>query len=132
MSEDRPEYHDSRYYELFAKIKSEIYSTQLRVMTAANRELLVLYWNIGQVILNQERWGSGFIPKLSADLKREFPEIKGFSSRNLKYMKRFAEAFDLRDEIENMPVQISWSHITLLLERVKDPAIRNWYIQQDG
>lgn len=84
------------YTELFQTVKDRIKESQVKVMVAANSQLLWLYWQLGTFILqNQhaEGWGAKVIDRLSADLKKEFPALKGFSPRNLKYMRAFAEAY---------------------------------------
>ncbi len=76
-------------------MKQRIRAAQLRASVSVNRELVLLYWSIGQEILirqAKENWGSKVMDRLAADLKRAFPEMKGFSPRNLKYMRAFAEA----------------------------------------
>lgn len=118
------------YGELFVQIKSEIRSAQFRVLSSANRELLLLYWNIGRVIVERGEWGSDFIGRLSKDLRSEFPDIKGFSVRNLKYMRKFAEVFPFAEKVQTLSAQLSWSHVTLLLDRVKKEVVRDWYVEQ--
>src|SRR6266542_3789783 len=81
------------YGRLLADIKSRIHTAQLRAALAANQELVQLYWDIGRLILGrqeQQGWGAKVIDRLAADLKRSFPEMQGFSPRNLKYMRAFA------------------------------------------
>lgn len=84
------------YGPLLADIKTRVQAARIRAGLAANRELLALYWDIGRLILDrqhQEGWGTKVIDRLSADLQREFPGQGGFSPRNLKYMRAFAEAW---------------------------------------
>src|ERR1035438_7960895 len=86
------------YSEFLADLKSRIQAAQLRAALAVNRELVLLYWQIGRDILDRqarESWGAKVIDRLAADLKHAFPDMKGFSPRNLKYMRRFA---DIRSE----------------------------------
>ena len=84
------------YKELLRELKNRIRSAQVKAALAINRELVLLYWQIGREILHrqgQEGWGTKVIDRLAKDLKQEFPEMNGFSSRNLKYMRVFAEAW---------------------------------------
>lgn len=84
------------YGELLNKLKEKIKTAQQKAMLAVNNELLSVYWEIGNAILDQqhqEGWGAKVIDRLAADLSAEFPEIKGFSLRNIKYMRAFAEAY---------------------------------------
>lgn len=87
---------DENYSSLLNGLKQRIRSAQVKAAIAINRELILLYWQIGREILvrqQQEGWGSKIITRLAKDLKREFPDMKGFSQRNLKYMRAFAEAW---------------------------------------
>src|SRR5436190_168177 len=84
------------YETLLNKLKSDIESARLKVSLTVNQQLLVLYWKIGNNILEQqamEGWGAKIIDRLSVDLLKSFPDMKGISTRNLKYMRRFAEAY---------------------------------------
>ena len=84
------------YAPLLAEIKARVQAARIKAGLAANRELLALYWDIGRLVLerqNKEGWGAKVIDRLSLDLQREFPGQQGFSPRNLKYMRAFAEAW---------------------------------------
>lgn len=100
-----------------------------RARAAVNTELISLYWSIGKTILERqdvEGWGAKVIDRLSQDLRREFPEMKGLSRSNLHYMRKLAEAWP--GEIVQQPVgQMPWGHITVLLDRVQDQGVRGWY-----
>lgn len=83
------------YAALLGELKDRIRSAQTRVALAVNRELVLLYWHIGQAILERQAqagWGAGVVQQLSRDLGREFPDLKGLSPRNLQYMAQFAAA----------------------------------------
>lgn len=87
---------DKKYHELLSDLKEKIRSARQRAVLAVNRELLAVYWEMGRAILAQQKeegWGSKIIDRLSVDLKTEFPDFKGVSVRNLKYMRAFAEAY---------------------------------------
>jgi predicted nuclease of restriction endonuclease-like (RecB) superfamily len=114
-------------------LKKRIRSAQVKAAIAVNQELIVLYWQIGQEILAQQQqkgWGSKVIERLAKDLKREFPDMKGFSTRNLKYMRAFAEAWPDEPIVQQLVAQIPWGHNVRLLELVKNPKERLWYVQQ--
>ena len=84
------------YPALLQELKQRIQQSQSRASMSVNRELVLLYWRIGRDILlrqEQEHWGAKVIDRLAVDLKKAFPEMKGFSPRNLKYMRAFAEAW---------------------------------------
>src|SRR4051794_8487267 len=90
--EPRPE----RYPAFLQELQQRIRESQVRASLSVNRELVMLYWRIGRDILvrqKRENWGAKIIDRLAADLKKAFPEMKGFSPRNLKYMRAFAEAW---------------------------------------
>ena len=123
-----------RDYEAFLRdLKERIRDAQLRAAIAVNRELVLLYWRIGHEILTrqqQQGWGAKVIDRLAKDLKQEFPEMQGFSPRNLKYMRAFAEAYLDEPIVQQAAAQIPWFHNCVLLDKVKDPVQRLWYIQQ--
>lgn len=121
------------YAELLADIKRRVHTAQVRAAVAVNRELLLLNWQIGQDILRRQRdegWGAKVIDRLAADLHAAFPDMKGFSTRNLKYMRSLAEAFPDEAFVQGVLAQITWYHAVTLLDKVPDPAIREWYVWQ--
>jgi predicted nuclease of restriction endonuclease-like (RecB) superfamily len=121
-------------YEAFlSDLKSRIRTAQIKAALAVNQELVMLYWQIGSRILQQQQeegWGTKVITQLAKDLKREFPEGKGFSVRNLKYMRAFAEAWADEAFVQQAAAQMPWFHNCVLLDKVKGAAARQWYIQQ--
>lgn len=121
------------YDRFLTDLKHQIRSAQLRASIAINRELILLYWQIGQSILARQReegWGTKVIDQLSRDLAKAFPEMKGFSSRNLKYMRTFAEAYPDEEVVQRCVAQLPWRHNIALLEKLKDADERLWYAQQ--
>jgi predicted nuclease of restriction endonuclease-like (RecB) superfamily len=121
------------YAELLGQIKERIRSAQLRAAVAVNRELVLLYWQIGREILaRQERegWGAKVIDRLAADLRRSFPEMTGLSPRNLKYMRAFGEAWPDEAIVQQAAAQIPWFHNCVLLDKIKNPKERLWYISK--
>lgn len=121
------------YAEFLRTLKERIRTAQVRAALSVNRELVLLYWQIGQEILDRqakENWGSRVIDRLAADLRQEFPDMKGFSSRNLIFMRGFAEAFPDKSIVKQLVSQIPWGHIIRILQLVKDPNERVWYIRQ--
>lgn len=121
-------------YESFLQaLKERIRNSQLQAAQAVNRELNGLYWHIGQEILDRQKkqgWGSKVIEKLAKDLKREFPDMSGFSRSNLLYMRAFAEAYPDEQIVQQLVGQIPWGHNLRILDHVKDPQERLWYVQQ--
>ena len=121
------------YDEFLLELKERIRSAQVRAALAVNRELVLLYWQIGRDILSQQQqqgWGAKVISQLAKDLKKAFPEMKGFSPRNLKYMRAFAEAYPDETLMQQLAAQIPWFHNCVLLDKVKDATERQWYIQK--
>jgi len=118
------------YGELLDDLKRRIREARVRAGLSVNRELIRLHWEVGKSILEREkssRWGDKVLGKLSTDLYREFPDMKGFSRTNLKYMRMFAQAYP---EFGQQPVdQLPWGHNTVLITKVKDPTMRQWYIR---
>ncbi|MFC3860948.1 YhcG family protein [Deinococcus antarcticus] len=118
------------YATLLGDLKQQIRSAQIRAALSVNRELIHLYWRIGQVLVERQknaRWGAKVLDQLSADLRQEFPDMKGFSTTNLKYMRSFAAAYpDLQIGQQSVD-QLPWGHLVSLLNTVKDPAQREWY-----
>ena len=118
------------YAELLGELKSTIRAAQVRAGVSVNRELVLLYWEIGRGILTRqtaEGWGAKVIDRLSSDLQKAFPHMKGFSARNLKYMRRLAEEWPDRTIVQEVLAQITWYHNLTLLEKVKVPDARLWY-----
>ena len=123
----------SAYKALLAGLKRRIQEAQVRAGLAVNRELVLLYWSIGREILvrqDREGWGAKVIDSLARDLHQSFPEMKGLSPRNLKYMRALAEAWPEESIVQQAAAQIPWFHNCTLLDKVKDPLERLWYTQQ--
>ena len=121
------------YDELLGVLKERIQRSQVLAATALNREIISLYWSIGQEILTRqasEGWGTKVIDRLAKDLKREFPAIKGFSTRNLKYMRAFADAYPSLDFVQQVLHNLPWGHMIKLLDGVKIKDERLWYAQK--
>ncbi|HEY9880306.1 MAG TPA: PDDEXK nuclease domain-containing protein [Leptolyngbyaceae cyanobacterium] len=124
---------ESNYNNLFSGLKKRIRAAQVRAAIAVNQELILLYWQIGREILTrqqEEGWGSKVIDRLAMDLKREFPDMAGFSPRNLKYMRAFAEAYPDERIMQRYAAQIPWRHNQVLLEKLKQTEERIWYAQK--
>ncbi|MBD1877058.1 DUF1016 domain-containing protein [Nodosilinea sp. FACHB-131] len=124
---------DENYFALLNGLKKRIRSAQVKAVLAVNRELILLYWQIGREVLARQQaegWGGKVIERLAQDLKREFPDMKGFSRSNLMYMRAFAEAWPDEQFVHQAGGQIPWKHNCVILEKVKTPTERLWYIQQ--
>jgi hypothetical protein len=115
------------YAAVLSEIRERIQSERLRVVMAANAAMVLLYWDIGRIILvrqEKEGWGAKVIDRLSADLQDTFPDMQGLSPRKLKYMRAFAAAWPDREIVQEVLAQITWYHNLALLEKVRDPHVR--------
>ncbi|RRA49323.1 YhcG family protein [Acidipila sp. EB88] len=120
------------YAELLQELKSRIREAQVRAAFAVSRELVVLYWSIGTEILTRQRvegWGTKVIERLAHDLQREFPGVEGYSPRSLKYMRSLAEAWPDAAIVQQVVALLPWGHQTVLLDRLKEPVLREWYLR---
>lgn len=121
------------YAALLASIKERIQTAQVRAALAVNRELVILYWEIGREFLTRQKeegWGAKVIERLAKDLRSEFPHMKGFSRTNLMYMRAFAEAWPEEAIVQQAVGQLPWGHNVRLIDLVKDPTERIWYVEQ--
>jgi len=121
------------YIHWLSALKRRINGARRQALLSVNQEQIRLYFDIGREIMERqkrEKWGSKVIDQLSSDLRAAFPEMRGFSSRNLKYMRAFAEACpDLRIG-QQVAAQLPWFHIVTLITQLGDPAIREWYARE--
>lgn len=121
--------NSSDYLETVEQIKSEIRAAQYKAAVSVNQELILLYHSIGEVINDHKVWGNKFIENLAKDIKLAFPDTRGYSVRNLKYMAKFALTYPDRQFVQQAVAQIPWGHNVVLLDKVSDAAERQWYIQ---
>lgn len=118
------------YDNWLGELKHRIHSAQQRAAIAVNRELVLLYWQIGQDILQRQTeqgWGAKVIDRLSHDLRTAFPDMKGFSPRNLKYMRSFAQAWPDTTFVQEVLAQLPWYHQLALLDKLPNAESRQWY-----
>lgn len=122
------------YLDLFDRIKSEVQAARVSAARAVNVEALQLYWRIGRLLRDRraaDGWGTRIVERLSADLRAEFPSMRGLAPRSLEYMQTFAGAWP--GPIAQQPVaRLPWGHITTLLDRIPDQPTREWYAAQDA
>ena len=121
---------DKSFQEITSNIKNAITRTQLEIMTDANKKLVNLYYNIGKMLEENSSWGNKFIDNVAMDLKMSFPNLKGFSVRNLKYMKIFYNEYKNDEEFVQLVAQLPWKHNITLMQKVKDKEIRKWYMNK--
>ena len=121
------------YANWLSSLKQRIAGARQRALFAANEEQIRLYHDIGRDILERQScqgWGAKVIERLSVDLKAAFPEMKGFSGRNLKYMTYFAKACPDLQIGQQSAAQLPWFHIVTLLTKQSDPVLREWYARE--
>src|SRR5215213_9458151 len=121
------------YAEFLQSLKERIAAAQVKAALAVNRELVLLYWQIGREILERQKaqgWGAKVIEQLSKDLRFAFPEMKGFSRANLLYMRALAEAYPDEEFVQQAVGQIPWGHNVRILDKVKTPEEREFYIRE--
>ena len=121
------------YASTLEEIRTCLREARLRTVLAANVSLIATYWQIGQLICqrqDEQGWGAKVIDRLSADLREAFPGVEGLSARNLLSMKLLAVAFPGGEIAKQAVSQLPWGHIVRLLQMVKDPAVREFYVQQ--
>jgi predicted nuclease of restriction endonuclease-like (RecB) superfamily len=121
------------YVRLLDELKGRIQAAQTRAALAVNAELVRLYWEIGRTILlrqEAEGWGTKVVDRLAGDLKEAFPTMKGFSSRNLKYMRTFAERCPDLQIGQQPAAQLPWFHLVTLLTQVESEPERSWLASQ--
>lgn len=122
--------NNDKYFEVLNDIKKTLMTTRNRIVENVNKDLVLMYYNIGLKLIENNKWGSSFIDMLAKDLKREFPTLKGMSARNLRYMQKFATEFDNGEFLQGVLAKLSWNHNQILLDRVKDKEIRKWYAKE--
>ena len=120
---------EKEYVFVVESIKNQIRNAQHKAILNANKEMLILYWNIGKVIDEHSEWGNKFLKNLSTELAKEFPYSKGFSVRNLQNMVKFYREYLELEFVQSVSAQITWSHNVELL-RVKSKEQRLWYINK--
>ncbi len=119
------------YRELIERLKQRIRESQARAVRAVNTELVMLYWSIGREILDQQRaggWGDDVVGRIAQDLGADTGSGRGFSRRNLFYMRRFAAMWPDLEKVQTLSAQIGWSHHQVLLDAFReDPDLYAWY-----
>ena len=118
------------YLQFIEDIIKEIKKQRISTILNANSDMIYLYWNIGKAILKKKReegWGTRVIDRMAKDLKDEFPDMSGFSPRNIKYMRKFAECWPDFEIVQRVVAQIPWRTNRMLLDKLDDQESRIWY-----
>lgn len=120
------------YAVLLSDIKQRIRSAQYEALKAVNKEMISLYWDIGQMIVERQKgktWGKSVVEQLAKDLQIEFPGIQGFSSRNIWRMRSFYLIYEVNPKLPPLVAEIGWTHNYIILEKCKDNLEREFYIR---
>ena len=107
--------NSAKYAKLLKTIKARIHSARVRAAIAVNTELVTLHWQIGRELLarqNERGWGTKVAEGLSRDLLRDYPNMRGYSPRNLNYMLAFARAYPKKSILQTVSAKLTWSHNT--------------------
>lgn len=121
---------NNRNFKLIVNdIKNEIKTTQIKVAVEANKSLINLYFRLGKILNDNFKYGNKFIDDISHELKLEFPNMKGFSVRNLKYMKKFYIEYKDNKSVQRCVAQLPWRHNIVLMSKLKDNEIRKIYVE---
>jgi predicted nuclease of restriction endonuclease-like (RecB) superfamily len=122
------------YERVLAHLKHAVSAANLRALQKVNTELLGLYWTVGHTIAQQEKrqgWGARVVERLASDLRTAYPHMKGFSPRNVRYMRTFARQWPDRDAMLQRPVAtLGWGSVTTLIDGLDDTETRDWYAAQ--
>jgi predicted nuclease of restriction endonuclease-like (RecB) superfamily len=123
----------SKDYTAFLEdLKNRVTSSRYKAALSVNKELILLYHHLGSEILSSQEkhgWGAKIIDQLSRDIQSAFPEMKGFSTRNLKYMRKFAEEYPDSEFVQEVLAQLTWYHNMTLLDKVPDKQNRLFYVK---
>jgi predicted nuclease of restriction endonuclease-like (RecB) superfamily len=123
----------SKEYKAFLEeIKRKVYEAQYQAMRKVNKELISLYWYIGQSIVTRQsrfKWGKAVVETLAADLQNEFPGVSGFSAQNLWYMRKFYKEYHADEKLQPLVGEIGWSHNLIIMDKCKDKLEREFYFK---
>ncbi|MBQ6504111.1 MAG: DUF1016 family protein [Flexilinea sp.] len=120
----------NEYFDVLEKIKAQIKNAQYQILTTANVQRNILYWNIGKVILEYSIWGNKFVENLSKDLRLDFPGTQGYSVRNLNYMKQFASRIPSEEILHQVGAKINWRSTKFLIDKTKTIEEYIWYAKK--
>lgn len=120
------------YKKTFDEIKKRVRMAQYEALKIVNREMILLYWDIGRIIVSRQRdkgWGRSVVEQLASDLQNEFPGTSGFSASNLWRMRGFYKAYVENENLAPLVREIGWSHNIIIFERCHDDKQREFYIR---
>lgn len=117
------------FKEIINNIKEDIKSVQIKSAVQVNRNLIMLYFRLGKILYENFSYGNKFIDEISRELKLEYPTSTGYSTRNLKYMKKFYLEYKDDEEVQQLVAQVPWGHNIVLMEKIDNKEIRKIYLQ---
>lgn len=120
------------YYSFLKQIKARILHARIKAAHTVNRELIQLYFGLGKAIMEKQQlygWGKSIVEKLSVDLINEFPGVAGFSPRNLWDMRRFYSEYKDLPKLRQLVAEIPWGQNLLILNRIKNPKAKEYYLR---
>ncbi len=122
----------AEYGSFLNEVKSRIRAAQYEALKAVNKELISLYWDIGRMIVerqDKQGWGKSVVQSLAADLQKEFPGARGYSTQNLWYMRQFYKEYSKNEKLQPMVGEIGWAHNLVIMSKTRDPLEREFYIR---
>ncbi|HEY3490382.1 MAG TPA: PDDEXK nuclease domain-containing protein [Candidatus Deferrimicrobiaceae bacterium] len=132
---DLPQQAGEAYSELLGTVKGAIRQARIRAARTVNRELIGLYWNIGREIAERSEragWGKGIVEKLSRDLSEAFPDSRGFSPNSLWSMQQLYLEYRESPILPQLVGEIPWGHNRLIINKVKSPGAREYYLRMSA
>ena len=118
------------YFQTLENIKTQIQNAQYRAILGVNQEQILLFWNIGRIIIEKSSYGNKFIENLARDIKLNFPAAKGYSIRNLQYMRKFADLLQDEEKVQTVSALLTWSHNIFLFDKTSTLNEYLWYASQ--
>lgn len=120
---------EQEFKSIIDNIKKEISTTKIKIAVEANKNLIMMYYRLGEILNDNFVYGNKFIEDVSRELKLEFPKTKGFSVRNLKYMKKFYIEYKDYEDILEIVTQIPWGHNIIIMTKIEDVDTRRIYLE---
>lgn len=120
---------ENSFKDIISDIKEEIINTQIKTMQEVNSNLIMLYFRLGKIVSENKQYGNNFTKQVSTELKLTFPNMKGFSERNIRAMRMFYEEYANDEKWQQLVAKLPWGHNLLLIEKIKDKKIRKVYAE---
>ena len=120
---------EKNFKDIISNIKEEIINTQIKTMQEVNSNLIMLYFKLGKIVSENKQYGNNFTKQVSTELKLTFPNMKGFSERNIRSMRLFYEEYADDEKWQQLVAKLPWGHNLLLIEKIKDKDIRKIYAE---